>query len=56
MLIGVSTMSTVHSRSYHLPVAFYVSSLLFCILRFRYRLKKYVLWGLIGGAYCVYGD
>lgn len=31
-----------------LPTLFYIASLLFCILRFRYRVNKYVLWGLIG--------
>ena len=31
-----------------LPVLFYIASLVFCILRFRYRMNKYLLWGLIG--------
>jgi len=31
-----------------LPTLFYIGSLLFCILRFRYRVNKYMLWGLIG--------
>jgi len=32
----------------NLPVVFYIGSLLFCVLRFRYRWNKYLLWGLIG--------
>ena len=39
-----------------LPIAFYVASLVFCVLRFRFRWNKYVLWALIGGAYCAYGE
>jgi hypothetical protein len=31
-----------------LPALFYITSLVFCILRFRYRVNKYLLWGLIG--------
>ena len=31
-----------------LPPMFYIASLLFCILRFRFRVNKYILWGLIG--------
>lgn len=31
-----------------MPLLFYVSSLVFCVLRFRYRWNKYLLWGLIG--------
>jgi len=31
-----------------LPLAYYVSSLLFTLMRFRYRWNKYLLWGLIG--------
>jgi hypothetical protein len=31
-----------------LPLTFYITSLLFCILRFRFRVNKYLLWGLIG--------
>jgi len=39
-----------------MPIAFYVACLLFCVLRFRFRWNKYVLWALIGGAYCAYGE
>ena len=31
-----------------LPVLFYVGSLAFCVLRFRFRMNKYLLWGVIG--------
>ena len=31
-----------------LPVSFYLGSMLFCVLRFKYRWNKYLLWGLIG--------
>ena len=31
-----------------LPVWFYLGSLLFCVLRFKYRWNKYLLWGVIG--------
>ena len=31
-----------------LPILFYVASIVFCVLRFRYRWNKYVLWGLVG--------
>jgi hypothetical protein len=31
-----------------LPFMFYVCSLAFCVLRFRYRWNKYFLWTLIG--------
>jgi len=31
-----------------LPTLFYIASLVFCVLRFRYRVNKYMLWGLIG--------
>lgn len=30
-----------------LPVEFYICSLLFCVLRFRFRWNKYLLWGVI---------
>jgi hypothetical protein len=30
-----------------LPAMFYIASLVFCILRFRFRVNKYMLWGLI---------
>jgi hypothetical protein len=31
-----------------LPILFYITSLVFCVLRFRFRINKYILWGLIG--------
>jgi hypothetical protein len=31
-----------------LPALFYAASFVFCVLRFRYRVNKYMLWGLIG--------
>lgn len=31
-----------------LPPVFYLGTLLFCLLRFRYRWNKYLLWGVIG--------
>lgn len=31
-----------------LPLVFYVASFVFCVLRFRFRVNKYLLWGLLG--------
>ena len=33
-----------------LPLVFYIASLIFCVLRFRFRVNKYLLWGLLGFA------
>ena len=33
-----------------LPLVFYIASLIFCVLRFRFRVNKYLLLGLLGFA------
>jgi hypothetical protein len=36
-----------------LPVLFYISSVVFCLLRFGFRINKYVLWISLGTLYLV---